>query len=103
MYDERQNIESLAAKGKYQEASLLFLQLTKSMCRHFIEDRHWEYFDDMYSPEYEIEGLKNMFGEYAASGKLPVSVNEYIHKAWKEIEETESCKEYGVPQDKLRF
>ncbi len=103
MYNERQNIGSLAAKGKYREAALLFLQLTRSMCIHFIEDRHWEYFDDMYSPEYEIENLKKMFGEYAVSGKLPVTVNEYIHKAWKEIAETESCREYGIPRDELPF
>ena len=54
MLEENKNIEKLLAVGEYQAAALMFLQLTKSMCRHFVIDRHWEYFDDMYSPEYAI-------------------------------------------------
>ena len=49
MLEENKNIEKLLAVGEYQAAALMFLQLTKSMCRHFVIDRHWEYFDDMYN------------------------------------------------------
>ena len=61
MLEENKNIETLLAVGEYQTAALMFLQLTKSMCRHFVMDRHWEYFDDMYSPEYAIEDLVEAF------------------------------------------
>lgn len=47
MLEENKNIEQLLATGEYQTAALMFLQLTKSMCLHFVIDRHWEYFDDM--------------------------------------------------------
>ena len=57
MLKENRKIERLLAAGEYQTGALRFLQLTKSMCRHFVMDRHWEYFDDMYSPEYAIEDL----------------------------------------------
>ena len=103
MLEENKNIEQLLATGKYQTAALMFLQLTKSMCRHFVIDRHWEYFDDMYNPEYAIEDLIEKFRKLVKQGKLPESVKTYLHEAWKEIEEMESCTDYGVPRRELPF
>lgn len=103
MLEENKNIETLLAVGEYQTGALRFLQLTKSMCRHFVMDRHWEYFDDMYSPEYAIEDLVEAFEKLAKEGRLPEEVNRYIHEAWKEIEETECCTDYGVPRGALPF
>ena len=103
MLEENKNIEQLLTTGEYQTAALMFLQLTKSMCRHFVIDRHWEYFDDMYNPEYAIEDLIEEFCKLAKQGKLPESVNTYLHEAWKEIEEMESCTDYGVPRRELPF
>ena len=103
MLEENKNIEQLLATGEYQTAALMFLQLTKSMCRHFVIDRHWEYFDDMYNPEYAIEDLIEKFKTLAKQGKLPEAVDTYLHEAWKEIEEMESCTDYGVPRRELPF
>lgn len=103
MLEENKNIEQLLATGEYQTAALMFLQLTKSMCRHFVIDRHWEYFDDMYNPEYAIEDQIEEFRKLAKQGKLPEAVNTYLHEAWKEIEEMESCTDYGVPRRELPF
>ena len=103
MLEENKNIETLLAVGEYQTAALMFLQLTKSMCRHFVMDRHWEYFDDMYSPEYAIEDLVEAFEKLAKEGRLPEEVSWYIHEAWREIEETECCADYGVPRGALPF
>ena len=103
MLEENKNVEKLLAKGEYQAAALMFLQLTKSMCRHFVIDRHWEYFDDMYSPEYAIRDLTEVFEQLAKEGKLPEDVNTYLHEAWKEIEGMESCTDYGVPRGALPF
>ena len=103
MLEENKNIETLLAAGEYQTGALRFLQLTKSMCKHFVMDRHWEYFDDMYSPEYAIEDLIEAFEKLAKEGRLPEEVNRYIHEAWKEIEGMESCTDYGVPRGALPF
>lgn len=67
---------------------------------------HWsarKYFDDMYSPEYAIEDLIEELKKLATQGKLPESVKTYLHEAWKEIEEMESCTDYGVPRRELPF
>ena len=81
----------------------MFLQMTKSMCRHFVMDRHWEYFDDMYSPEYAVNDMIEAFEKLAKEGKLPEEVNTYLLEAWKEIEAMESCMGYGVPRRGLQF
>lgn len=40
--------------GLYKQGVTMYLQLLKSMCDHFVEDEHYCYFDDMYSPEYTM-------------------------------------------------
>lgn len=87
MLEENKNIETLLAVGEYQTAALMFLQLTKSMCRHFVMDRHWEYFDDMYSPEYAIRDLTEEFEKLAKEGKLPEDVNVYCMRRGKRLRE----------------
>ena len=103
MLDENKKIKKRIAAGEYQKAALMFLQMTKSMCRHFVMDRHWEYFDDMYTPEYAISDMVEVFERLAKEGKLPKEVNVYLRDAWKEIEEMESCVGYGIPRRGLPF
>ena len=103
MLDENKNIEKLITAGEYKTAALMFLQMTKSMCRHFVMDRHWEYFDDMYSPEYAVSDMIEVFERLAKERKLPEEVNTYLHEAWKEIEGMESCVGYGIPRRGLPF
>ena len=96
MLQENKRIEALANGGDYQTAALRFMQLTKSMCRHFISDEHYCYFDDMYSPEYAIDDLVDFFNGLEEEGKLPDETKEYLHKAWQEIMETECHQDYGM-------
>ena len=98
MLEENKRIERLAEQGDYQEAALRFMQMTKSMCRHFVEDEHCNYFDDMYSPEYAIDDLIDLFAGLDKAGKLPVETKEYLEKAWQEIKETECYQDYGLPR-----
>lgn len=99
MLEENKRIERLAEQGDYQEAALRFMQMTKSMCRHFVEDEHYNYFDDMYSPEYPIDDLTVLFAGLDKAGKLPVETKEYLAKAWQEIKETECYQDYGLPRN----
>lgn len=103
MLDENKVIKKQIAAGEYKTAALMFLQMTKSMCRHFVMDRHWEYFDDMYTPEYAVSDMVEVFERLAKERKLPEEVNTYLHEAWKEIEEMESCMDYGIPRRGLPF
>ena len=98
MLEENKRIERLAEQGDYQEAALRFMQMTKSMCRHFVEDEHYNYFDDMYSPEYAIDDLIDLFVGLDKEGKLPIETKEYLGKAWLEIKDTECFQNYGLPR-----
>ena len=57
----------------------------------------------MYSPEYAVSDMMEVFERLAKEGKLPKEVNEYLHEAWKEIEEMESSVGYGIPRKGLPF
>lgn len=96
MNHEAKLIVALAEKGDYMTAATKFLQLTKSMCKHFIEDEHYNYFDDLYAPEYTIQSMVDYFNRFIAKGKLPEDVNDYIHKGWAEIKTYEACTDYGL-------
>lgn len=98
MLEENKRIERLAEQGDYQEAALRFMQMTKSMCRHFVEDEHYNYFDDMYSPEYAIDDLIDLFVGLDKDGKLPIETKEYLEKAWQEIKDTACYQDYGLPR-----
>ena len=98
MLDEGKKITQMTEEGRFQEAALRFMQLTKSMCRHFVADEHYNYFDDMYSPEYAIDDLIDLFTRHDQMKRLPKETKEYLHQAWKEIEESECCQDYGIPR-----
>ena len=102
MLEENKRIERIAEQGDYQEAALRFMQMTKSMCRHFVEDEHYNYFDDMYSPEYAIDDLIDLFAGLDKDGKLPIETKEYLDKAWQEIKETACYQDYGLPRKGLK-
>lgn len=96
MWNEKAVIDGFIADGNYQEAALKFLQLTKSMCRHFTMDCHWDFYDDLYSPEYVVNSIVDVFENLVKQGKLPEDVKSYIHEAWKEIKDMECCTDYGL-------
>ena len=98
MLEENKRIERIAEQGDYQEAALRVMQMSKSMCGHFVEDEHYNYFDDMYSPEYAIDDLIDLFAGLDKAGKLPVETKVYLEKAWQEIKETECYQDYGLPR-----
>lgn len=93
---EAKLIKTLAQIGDYMTAATNFLQLTKSMCKHFIEDEHYNYFDDLYAPEYTIHDLVDYFNRLITQGKLPEDVKNYLHKRWAEIQTYEACTDYGL-------
>ena len=101
MWDEVEVIEQLVADGQYTEAAMKFMQMTMSMCRHFVLDEHYCYFDDMYSPEYAIFKLVELFNGLAENGQLSDDVKEFIRMAWAEIKETECYMDYGYPNIEL--
>lgn len=97
MESEERKIHALCEKKQFAEAALKLMQLTKSMCRHFVSDEHYNYFDDLYAPEYVVNDLVRYFNDLIHRGILPDDVKSFLNSASVEIMESEAAKEYGVP------
>lgn len=96
MSAESKRIKQILEKKDYMTAVTLFLQLTKSMCQHFVKDEHYNYFDDMYDPEYTIQFLFEYIKSILSQNQLPKDVKVYLLNAWAEIKTYEACTDYGV-------
>ena len=97
MENEERKIHELCDNKQFAEAALKLMQLTKSMCRHFVSDEHYNYFDDLYAPEYVVNDLVRYFNDLIHRGILPDDVKSFLKLASVEIMESETAKEYGVP------
>lgn len=79
--------------GLYKQAVTMYLQMLKSMCNHFVEDEHYCYFDDMYSPEYTMQWI------YEAIQKKDLNAESrlLLEEGHKEILQSECYEDYGYP------
>jgi hypothetical protein len=98
---EADKIERMLAVGEQMKAAQLAMQLTKSLCLHYISDEHWCYYDDDYSPYYTICTMLKCFNAAHAAGELMPEVVAYLHDAWQEIATMESKTGYGIPDIEL--
>ena len=89
----RMQIKEILAVGMYKQAVTLYLQLLQSMVDHFVEDEHYCYFDDMYSPEYTMQWICEAIQKHEIDAESQALLNE----GHKEILQSECYEDYGVP------
>lgn len=90
---EYELIKEALDAGLYKKAVEMYLQLLKSMAVHFVEDEHYCYFDDMYSPEYSLRNI------YVCIRKYGIGEEEHtlLDLGHSEIMDSECYQEYGYP------
>ncbi len=93
MKDETRLIKEALEAGLYMRAVTMYLQLLKSMCKHFIEDEHYCYFDDLYSPEYVMQGIFEVFQMH----DLGQDASMMLKEGHDEILQMECYEDYGMP------
>jgi len=93
MHDEARLIREAMDAGLYKQAVGMYLQLLNSMCKHFVEDEHYCYFDDMYSPEYVMQSIYN----YIRRHDLDTEIAGLLEKGHEEILHSECYVDYGMP------
>ena len=118
MNAEAEIIKEALDAGLYKQAVTMYLQLlkaadkreesqvylvypereqarpkVKSMCKHFVDDEHFCYFDDMYSPKYAMQWI------YEAIQKHDIDVESQalLAEGHKEILQSECYEDYGYP------
>ena len=89
----RMQIKEILAVGMYKQAVTLYLQLLKSMVNHFMEDEHFCYFDDMYSPEYSLQWI---YEDIMKCG-IDQESRQLLEEGHKEILQSECYEGYGYP------
>lgn len=97
-----QEVKKYLDRGQTHDALLLFLQIVKSMCRHYIKDEHYNYFDDMYDPDYSCMYMVDTLNDAYVKGRFSQYDLDFFHQAWKEIEQTEAYNE-GIADYKFKF
>lgn len=101
--EQGKQVDVLLDAGLTHDAIILFLQIVKYMCKHFISEEHWSMFDDMYDPDYSCDLILRSLNKASHEGKLSASDKEYFHKAWNEIQAMEACQQYGIANYKVEF
>ena len=89
----RPQIQEILAVGMYKQAVTMYLQLLKSMCNHFVDDEHFCYFDDMYSPEYSLQWIYEDIMKYDIDGDS----RKLLEDGHEEILQSECYEDYGMP------
>ena len=88
-------IEQYLSDGDFAGAVEMFLQLLDSMCYHFVADEHWNYFDDLYSPEYDADRCwKQIRGHL---DKFPQALFDELEEGLIDLSGTEAFQDYCCP------
>ena len=93
MSSEAAFIKEAMDTGLFKQAVTMYLQLLKAMCIHFVDDEHYCYFDDLYAPEYIVQGLF----EKLQICNLDFETAMILKEGHDEIMQTECYQEYGYP------
>ena len=88
--------ESLS-QGNYAEAVTILLEVLESLTYHFVEDEHYNYFDDMYSPDYVCQDMIEAIISFIKSGNFPAAELQRLKDGLEKLKHTEAYEDYGVP------
>ena len=64
---------------------------------HFVEDEHYNYFDDMYSPDYVCQDMMEAIISSIQSGDFPAAELQRLKGGLEKLRHTEAYEDYGVP------
>lgn len=87
--------ESLS-QGNYADAVTILLKILESFTYHFVEDEHYDYFDDMYSPDYVCQDMMKAVIDVIKRGNFPDGELQRL-KDVEKLKHTEAYEDYGVP------
>ena len=84
-------------QGDYTEAVTTLLEILESLTYHFVEDEHYNYFDDMYSPDYVCQDMIEAIISFIKSGNFPAAELQRLKDGLGKLMQTEAYENYGVP------
>ena len=92
----RKAVRELLSQGNYAEAVTILLEVLESLTYHFVEDEHYNYFDDMYSPDYVCQDMMEAIINAIKSGNFPAAELQQLKDGMEKLAQTEAYEDYGV-------
>ena len=93
----RKTIRESLSQGNYADAVTILLEVLESLTYHFVEDEHYNYFDDMYSPDYVCQDMMEAIINAIKSGNFPAAELQRLKDGMEKLKHTEAYKDYDVP------
>ena len=93
----REVVRELLIQSNYAEAVTILLEVLESLTYHFVEDEHYNYFNDMYSPDYVCQDMMEAIIDTIKSGKFPAAELKRLKDGLEKLKHTEAYEDYGVP------
>lgn len=93
----RKTIRESLNQGSYAEAATILLEVLESLTHHFVQDEHYNYFDDMYSPDYVCQDMMEAIISSIKSGNFPAAELQRLKDGLEKLKHTEAYENYGVP------
>ena len=84
-------------QGNYADAVTMLLEVFESLSYHFVEDEHYGYFDDMYSPDYVCQDMMETVIDAIRSGHFQTEEAQRLKEGMEKLKHTEAYEGYGVP------
>ena len=93
----RKKIRESLNQGNYSEAATILLEVLESLTYHFVKDEHYDYFDDMYSPDYVCQDMMEVVIAAIKSENFPDEEMQRLKNGMEKLEHTEAYEDYGAP------
>ena len=93
----RKMVRESLSQGNYADAVTILLEVLESLTYHFVEDEHYNYFDDMYSPDYVCQDMMEAIISSIKSGNFPAAELQRLKDGLEKSKHTEAYEDYGVP------
>ncbi len=93
MSKEVEFINEALDAGMYKHAVEMYLQILNAMCVHFVEDEHYCYFDNLYEPEYILQGIFEKF----QMSNMDFDSAMLLKEGHDDIMKSKCYQEYGYP------
>lgn len=93
----REVVRESLNQDKYAEAVTILLEVFESLTFHFVEDEHYDYFDDVYSPDYVCQDMMKTIIDAIKNENFPAEELQRLKDGLEKLKHTEAYEDYGVP------
>jgi len=93
----RKKVRESLSQGNYADAVTILLEVLESLTYHFVEDEHYNYFDDMYSPDYVCQDMMEAIINGIKNVNFPAAELQRLKDGLEKSKHTEAYENYGVP------